>query len=86
MYHTAVVLVTALTLVMAPSLGAQAQPKQKDPVLQRYLLEEFAPLNAKLGQLNERVAATATKFGPARAQAEQPGRRTAQRAKRFPIH
>jgi len=62
MYHTAVVLVAALTLVMAPSLGAQAQPKQKDPVLQRYLLEEFAQLNAKLGQLNERVTATATKL------------------------
>jgi len=62
MYHTAVILVTALTLVMAPSLGAQAQPKQKDPVLQRYLLEEFAQLNDKLGQLNERVTATASKL------------------------
>jgi len=62
MYHTAVVLMAALTLVTAPSLGAQAQPKQKDPVLQRYLLEEFAQLNAKLGQLNERIAATATKL------------------------
>jgi len=62
MYHTAVILVTALTLVMAPSLGAQAQPKQRDAVLQRYLLEEFAQLNAKLGQINDRVTATATKL------------------------
>lgn len=62
MYRTAVILVTALTLVLAPSLGAQAQPKQKDPILQRYLLEEFAQLNAKLGQLSERAAAAAIKL------------------------
>jgi septal ring factor EnvC (AmiA/AmiB activator) len=59
MYRTTVVLVIALTLVMAPSLGAQA--KQKDPILQRYLLDEFAQLNAKLGQLNDKLTATATK-------------------------
>jgi hypothetical protein len=62
MYHTAVVLLTTVTLVMAPWLGAQAQQKQKDPVLQQYLLQEFAQLNAKLVQLSERVTATATKL------------------------
>jgi hypothetical protein len=62
MYHFVIVLVTALTLLMTPSLGAQAQRKQKDPVLQQYLLEEFTQLNAKLVQVNERLTATASKL------------------------
>jgi septal ring factor EnvC (AmiA/AmiB activator) len=55
-------LATALTLALTPSLGAQSQPKQKDAVLQRYLLEEFAQLNTKLGELSDKMAATASKL------------------------
>jgi hypothetical protein len=62
MSRIALFLVAAFTLALAPSLGAQAQPKQKDAVLQRYLLEEFAQLNAKLGEITDRIAATATKL------------------------
>ena len=60
MYRTAVVLVMAFTLAMAPSLGAQA--KQKDPVLQQYLKDQFDQLNSKLTQLNDRLTATAAKL------------------------
>lgn len=60
MYRTAVVLVTAIVLAMSPSLGAQA--KQKDPVLQEYLKEQFDQLNTKLAQLNDRLTATAAKL------------------------
>jgi hypothetical protein len=64
MYCIVIVLMTALTLTQMPSLEAQVPPqrRQRDPILQQYLLEEFAQLNAKLGQLSERLAATASKL------------------------
>lgn len=44
-------------LVLGLAEPAAAQKKQKDPVLNQYLIEEFAQLNAKLDGLGERLTA-----------------------------
>jgi len=55
MQRTALILSAALLLVLPPALAAQKKPK--DEALHRYLIDEFAQLNAKAGQLAERLAA-----------------------------
>lgn len=52
-------ILTLLVLGLGPEISgpAAAQKKQKDPVLNQYLIEEFAQLNTKLNQLGERLAA-----------------------------
>lgn len=44
-------------LVLGLAGPAAAQKKQKDPVLNQYLIEEFAQINAKLDRLGERLTA-----------------------------
>ena len=52
-------ILTLLVLGLGPEISgpAAAQKKQKDPVLNQYLIEEFAQLNAKLDRLGERLVA-----------------------------
>jgi septal ring factor EnvC (AmiA/AmiB activator) len=50
-------IVCAALLVLGLALPAAAQKKPKDPVLQQYLVEQFAQLNTKLDQLGERLTA-----------------------------
>ena len=57
--HVAFLLVIALCL---PSI-ASAQKKQKDPVLQTFLEEQFAGLTKKLDDISERVATLEVELG-----------------------
>lgn len=54
MRRAAIIILAFLVLGLAEP--AAAQKKQKDPVLNQYLIEEFAQLNAKLDRLGERLA------------------------------
>jgi hypothetical protein len=54
MLRTALILAAA-ALAFAPS--SAAQKKQKDPVLQQYLVEEFGKVSRALAQLNDRLTA-----------------------------
>ena len=60
----AFLLVAALFI---PSI-ASAQKRQKDPVLQMYLEEQFAELNRKLGEMSDHVAALETEVGKLKQQ------------------
>jgi hypothetical protein len=51
-----------LTAGLLNPVAAQ-QRKQKDPVLQQYLLEEFARINAKLDEVSARVTALEAEMG-----------------------
>jgi len=51
------VIMIAALVVLGLAMPAAAQKKQKDPVLNQYLIEEFAQLNAKLDRLGERLTA-----------------------------
>ena len=44
-----------LALVAAPL--AQAQKKQKDPILEQFLIQEFGQINSRMEQIGERLAA-----------------------------
>ena len=55
MRGTAILVVLAIAVVAAPA--AEAQKRQKDPVLEQYLISEFTQLNAKLERMAERLAA-----------------------------
>jgi len=71
MRSVAVIAIVALALGLAPS--AAAQKKQKDPVLEQYLLAEFGKLNAAIAQLNDRLAALEAELGRARQQQTELG-------------
>ena len=55
MRATAIVVLAFLLLGLA--MPASAQKRQKDPMLEQYLISEFAQLNAKLDRMQERVVA-----------------------------
>lgn len=66
MHRIAFVLWAAFSLVFAPDLAAQKKPK--DEALHQYLIDEFAQLNAKVGQLAERLTALEAHLGQLKQQ------------------
>ncbi|HXV87224.1 MAG TPA: hypothetical protein VD793_11015 [Gemmatimonadales bacterium] len=56
-----VTLAACASLLLAPEIAgpaeAQRQPKHKDPVLEQYLIREFAKLHTRLDEMGARVAA-----------------------------
>jgi len=60
----ATLMVIAILLAAAPSW---AQKKQKDPVLESYLLAEFAKLNSKLDAITDRMAAAEAELAKLKA-------------------
>lgn len=66
MRSVAIIGIVALALGLAPS--AAAQKKQKDPILEQFLVAEFAKLNTAISQLNDRLTALEAEMGKARQQ------------------
>lgn len=58
-----VAIIVLSLLVLGLAAPAAAQKRQKDPVLEQYLISEFAQLNAKLDKLSERVNALEAELG-----------------------
>ena len=64
MRSRAILMGIAILLAAAPSW---AQKKQKDPVLESYLLAEFTKLNSKLDAMSDRMAAAEAELGKLKA-------------------
>jgi uncharacterized small protein (DUF1192 family) len=67
MQRVAMIAAVTFALCFAPEVAAQ-KSKQKDPVLHQYLIEEFGKLQARMDQLNERLAALEAEIGRVRQQ------------------
>lgn len=56
-------LVACAALAFASPAEGQRKPKHKDPVLEQYLIEEFAKLHARLNQMDTRVSTLESEVG-----------------------
>lgn len=63
-------LAVGAALLLGPEVAgpawAQRQPKHKDPVLEQYLIREFAQLNKRLDEMGARVAALESELAQSR--------------------